>query len=240
MHRNHAWISTLRRLLVAQVFVLLCAAAVWGQDFGTSVEGSATGCGGKKESYEDSNPINSKGEKATPVCTSNPASEATATSQVQLTHPNYHPGHQSGGVAAIQGSGTAMSEAFDTVTLIPPFSFTDLSTVLFISDSWTVTHQGTGSGSVTITWTIPNVFKHSVTTDTAGTQTLNPKISRSDSTSPFQFQIKKTVEASASTSNPETVGAITYSSPNSISEIELPQGKSGGWKCTYASGGPCP
>jgi hypothetical protein len=232
MYRDHVWISTLRRLLVAQVFVLLCAPAAWSQAFGTSVNGSAKACG-KKKSYSDSNPRRSEGGKQLECAN---GAFAAADSVVELTTGR---GEQDGGAAAGGGSATATSNAFDTITLFPPADYTDLKTRVHIVDHWDISAGGSGTGSVTFKWIIPHVLNHSQKTDTDGTLILFPSISRSNSTSPFQFQIKKTVEASASTSK-GFVKSITYTTPYATPEINVPKGEGGGWTCTYASGRRCP
>jgi hypothetical protein len=229
MYRDHVWISTLRRLLVAQVLVLLCAPALWSQAFGTSVNGSAKACG-RKKSYGESNPLRSEGGKGL-ECKN--GAVAIASSQVLLTHNAGNLGRQDGAVAVNNGgSATAMSEASDTMTLVPPSTYDKLTVSLQMDDVFSVT-AATGSGSVTFTWVIPKVLKHSQTTDSNGLLILQPELSRSNLTGPFQFQIKKTVEASASTSY-----EVIYYSTDGIPNFDFPLGRAG-WTCTWASGRPC-
>ena len=119
--------------------------------------------------------------------------------------------------------------------------YTDLTVSLFLNDAIHVSFDGKGKSSVAFTWTIPwriGTYRNGNYCDLA-TPVAHPIVSRPDSTSPFQFMIRKKGNASASSSDVKNAEALNYDT-SATAEIDQPQGSSGGWTGTYASGRTCP
>ncbi len=229
MHRNHVWISTLRRLLISQVFALfVCAPVVWGQSFGTNVTGAATACG-QTNKYSQDGDKSSVGETQAGPCKTGLAA-ASSTANLDIDVPEV------GAASAHGGSARAASLTYDTLTLIPPSTFHEKSVTFSLLDSYDYKSGGNGSGSVRTCWlwNLPAPTRSCATHTGSGSQKVKIPITLNKTNSGFQTDISKLMQAQGSAPGKTAVSIAykTWGLPN----FALPKG----WTCAFASGYPCP
>jgi hypothetical protein len=232
MYRDHVWISTLRRLLVAQILVLLSAAA-WGQQiFGDYIQGGAASC--KPVSYDISgnvmNGYDIHDKKTAPRCAG--LGPATTGSSAKVGPP--YVTSLTTATKSIEADGFAEEESFDTAILTPPNGWKG-SVPVTLKTAYTFSVQGasaTRPAFFILDYYIDSVLKWQAS-ETHGHHTYNFGFDFDvlpSETGTYEFLVTIAGETDAF-ANP--YGGSSASCSTSFMYFVLPKG----WTCEWRSNG---
>jgi hypothetical protein len=236
MYRDHVWISTLRRLLVAQVFVLLCASAAWGQlTFGDQIRGIATSCKAPVQ-YNDHGSVHGgydiHNKKTAPRCSG--LGPATAESSASVGPP-FLTSNTTAAKSVVASAETA-NRSWDWALLTPPSDWNG-SVPVTLKSSYTFSVQGatntTRPAGFAIQWYIDSAIRREAQKFRNGHATYPVKfdfdVPPSDTgTYEFEVTIAGATEASAN-----RYGGSSASFSTSFMYFVLPKG----WTCKWLSDG---
>jgi hypothetical protein len=230
MYRDHVWISTLRRLLAAQVLVPLSASAAWGQQaFSDHIQGYALAC--KYVPYNISGSANNHYYPHTTVRSPRCGGLGPTTAGSSAT---VGPPTLSGSATATKSTaavGPSVTTSFDKAILTPPSGWNG-SVPVTLKSSYTFKVQGASAPSTagfSILWYIDSVLKKSekVTTDGHGTLNFSFEFEVQPTGTGYDFVVR--MDGGSGASAMRKSGSSSASFSTSFIDFVLPKGWTSKW-----------